>query len=256
MPNIYPINLKSGFWHYAKIKFSCFSGIKFRPVFIVTLLCLLIGGLFAPSAPCAKKIVIFDMTGCAQDRIHILVHLIGEKWEVSDEEGEEVLNQWYIADEPFDHQWWEDYAVSKGKTVPIHWMEQFKEAWQEVTSSIPGLLVLVKQLQEQGYKTALLSYGNALQKEVIKKTGYSKILSPVISSAPHDVKSYRALLKKLHTTATACVFIDNRQENLKNARKAGIDAIDFISIPELYEELEKREIFLPFNRSEMLFFID
>ncbi len=224
--------------------------INFGTVFFVSLLCLCIIGIFSINIRPTTKMIVFDAGGFAEVRVNILKNLIVQKWGFLEEEAQEVLNKWYSSfqEESSDQQWWESYAASIGMAVPHDWIDQFNATWKDVTEPIPGILTLVKDLQQQGYKVALLADCAPLEKEVIRKMGYYDAFSPVVSRT--------ALFKELHTSPSACLLIDDRQENIKRARKAGMDTICFISVSELYKELEQREIFLPCNTSEMLFYID
>ena len=230
--------------------------VNFGTVFFVTLVCLFAAGLFSTNFRPTKKIIVFDSRGFAEVRINILKNLIAQKWGVLEEEAQEVLKRWHSSfqDESSDQQWWESYATSEGLAMPSNWIEQFNTTWKDATEPIPGILTLVKNLQEQGYKVAMLSEGAPLEREVIRKMGYYDVFSQIIPSVLMD--DSKSLSRKLRVPPSACLLIDSRQENIRRARKAGIDAICFITVSKLYEELEQRNIFLPCNTSEMLFFID
>jgi HAD superfamily hydrolase (TIGR01509 family) len=229
---------------------------NFGTVFFASLLCLCLIGIFSIHMRPATKMIIFDAGGIAEARVGILKNLIVQRWGILEREAQEVVNKWHASfeEESPDRQWWESYAASMGVEMPSDWIDQFNTTWKEATAPIPGIIALVKSLQQQGYKVALLSDCAPLEREMISKMGYYDLFSPVISRV--GSKSYKPLFKELHRPPSACLLIDGRQENIKRARKAGMDTIYFISVSELYKELELREIFLPCNTSEMLFYID
>lgn len=230
--------------------------INFGTVFFVTLVCLFALGMFPINIRPAKKMIVFDSGGFVKPRVDILNNLIAQKWGILEIEAQEVLNKWYstILDKFSDQQWWESYAASKGMEMPGGWIEQFNATWNDATVPISGILTLVKKLQQQGYKVALLTESAPLEREIIRKMGFYDVFSQVIPSSL--IEESKSLFKELRASPSACLFIDNRQKNIKRARKAGMDAICFISVSELYEELGQRNIFLPCNTSEMLFFVD
>jgi putative hydrolase of the HAD superfamily len=233
--------------------------VNFGTVFVVTLVSLFALGLFSTNMRPEKKIIVFDSGGFAEVRVNILKNLIAQKWGVLEEEAQEVLRKWHSSfqNESSDQQWWELYAASMGTTMSSDWIEQFSATWKDATAPIPGILTLVKSLQQQGYKVALLSDNAPLEQEIIKKMGYYDVFSRIIPRALlDDSKSYKPLFKELSISPSACLFVDDRQENITKARKAGMDAIFFISVSRLYEELEQRNIFVPCNSSETLFYID
>lgn len=57
-----------------------------------------------------------------------------------------------------------------------------------------------------------------------------------------DAKAYEFLLKTINFPASEIVFIDDKTENVEAAKKLGIDATLFESLPQLREKLVQREI--------------
>jgi len=214
--------------------------------------------MFSAHTPSPKKLIIFNAGGVAKARVDCLKNLIMDRWGVLEEEAQEILNHRHLTShsEALDHNWWQSYADLRGMAMPSHWTEQFSAAWRDASAPISGLLTLVKSLQQQGYKAVLISDYTPLEEEIVRKMGYYDVFSPIISSALIHSKSYKSLFKELRTSPSACLLIDDRQESIASARKAGMDAIYYISVSKLYEELEQRNIFLPCNTSELLFFVD
>lgn len=151
----------------------------------------------------------------------------------------------YVSKGGSEKQFWEQFAVSKKITLPHDWFDQFGIVIKNSISEIPESVSMVKILQRQGYRTAMLSDVTQYQAEIIRKMGYYDLFSPVLLSYEIGVKkpnpeAFRMLLKKLNLPASSVLFIDDRTENVEAAKKEGIDSIQFTSPLQLQKDLEKR----------------
>ncbi len=150
-------------------------------------------------------------------------------------------------DDKKEEDYWIHYTNSKKIKLPSQWQEKLDAIKLEATREMPGMVDLVKDLQKQGYKTALLS--NILQKQAgIKwKTGlydlfHPLLLSYAIEAKKPDPKAYEILLNALKLPPKAVLFIDNKKENIDAAKALGIDGIVFVDRDQLVQELKKRGI--------------
>ncbi len=142
---------------------------------------------------------------------------------------------------------WITYANSKGKTLPKDWMDQLNEARFRSLKTIPGMVSLVKNLQNQGFQTALLSNVRQSQAQIKSKLGYYELFEPVLFSyeigvSKPDPKAYSILLERLKLPPEVVLFIDNKASNIEAAKAAGMDAILFIDAQQLIRELKQRGI--------------
>ena len=98
----------------------------------------------------------------------------------------------------------------------------------------PGeALPLVKPLQENGYKIAILSnHVNEWAWPMLRNFGLDKIADPIIISSDVRVAKptpaiYELVLERAGKRPEQCVFIDDKIGNIEPARKLGIHAIHF-----------------------------
>jgi putative hydrolase of the HAD superfamily len=100
------------------------------------------------------------------------------------------------------------------------------------------------KLKQKGYKIAILSDQWKLSKECCmisdrtKKFNVSVVSCDVGLKKP-DPRIYKLTLKKLGLKAEECVFIDNKMENIRAARKLGMKGILFKNNRQLIKDLGK-----------------
>ncbi|MCU7493360.1 MAG: HAD-IA family hydrolase [Ignavibacteria bacterium] len=114
-------------------------------------------------------------------------------------------------------------------------------------TEIDGVIPLLQDLAKS-YKLYLLSDHSKEWVEYIKtvhpfleifeKTAYSYELKMV----KKNPAVFPELLRQLGLKAEECLFIDDHQRNVDNARLAGIDGIRFLNANQLREELGKKNI--------------
>lgn len=151
----------------------------------------------------------------------------------------------YVAEGGSEKLYWEEYARSRGLQLPDDWFNQFENVLREAIVEIPGTIELVKELQRQGYRTAMLSDVTQYQAMIIRKMGYYDLFYPVVLSCDLGVEkpnpeAFHALLRALHLPGSAVLFIDDKEENVEAARREGIDSIIFINPEQIRKELEAR----------------
>ena len=71
---------------------------------------------------------------------------------------------------------------------------------------------------------------------------HQKILSCYVHARKPEQRIYAYGLRKLRCLARESIFIDNLAINVRGARKAGIDSIQFRSLFQLKKELKKRHV--------------
>lgn len=101
-----------------------------------------------------------------------------------------------------------------------------------------------RELKKKGYKVGILSNTCETDANIHKKRGDYKLFSPVILShelgyAKPEEKIYLIALERLKVKPNECVFIDDKEINLKPARKLGIKTILFKSPAQMKKELNK-----------------
>ena len=144
---------------------------------------------------------------------------------------------------------WNDYLDSLGYDFQRKrfWLRQWNRTKSLTIKEIPGMLALVQQLQKQGFRTPLFSNINENWAQSVQKAGYYDHFAPLFLSyqmnaeKPHR-EAYQQVSEALQLDAQACLFIDDKLENVEAAKKIGMDALDFKSPSQLVEELHQRHI--------------
>lgn len=127
--------------------------------------------------------------------------------------------------------------------------ESFKKAWNDVFKSIPGILELVRQVKTQ-FKIGLLSDIGPLHWEHLQKTlpVLNLIEKPVLSYQIGYLKpvqeAYLIAAQSVETDPLNCLFIDDREVNVKGAQNVGMQAIHFQGITQLKADLQSHGICL------------
>ena len=125
--------------------------------------------------------------------------------------------------------------------------QEFKRQWCEVLEPMPGMEQLVKELSRT-YKIGLLSdigpiHWNYASK---KMSVFQYITHPVLSFQSAvlkpDKRAYELAARAVGQPLSRCLFIDDREENVQGAIVAGMHALQFLSLAQLREELNGRNI--------------
>ena len=137
----------------------------------------------------------------------------------------------------------EEMYESVAKRIPEQYHEELKKcvyAWDICMEPLEESVKLCEDARKWGYQTYVLS--NAAADEFYR---YFPKFSPLeafegvmISSDVHlikpDVRIYECLLEKYQLNPEECLFLDDREDNVEGARKAGMQAMVFA---EDYESL-------------------
>lgn len=208
--------------------------------------------LFAGSADAtqrtAVRVIVFDFGGViAQANTTQMSAFLMNSFGINKDELSTALRNMddFISKGGSEKGYWEHYAVSKGIVLPSDWIDQWAAIIKKSISEIPETIAIVKTLQGDGYRTAMLSDVTQYQAELIRKMGYYDLFNPVLLSYEIGVKkpnpeAFKILLETLQEPASNVLFIDDRKENTAAAKNLGIDAIQFINPEQLKVDLEKR----------------
>lgn len=127
------------------------------------------------------------------------------------------------------------------------WIRQWNQIMSIALKEIPGMLDLVKALNNKGFMTPLFSNVTSYHARAVAKAGYYDHFEPLflsyeLKAEKPDLKAYSLVLKQLSIPAKECLFIDERPENVEAAIQVGMDGILFESPAQLVEELHKKGI--------------
>jgi epoxide hydrolase-like predicted phosphatase len=196
------------------------------------------------------KVIVFDFGSViAKTDKQQVIQFIAQSLHISPEEAQDALKQLkqHTLQNKDEQEFWVTYANMKGITLPNNWVEKLNDARSHALKEIPGMIALVKDLQRQGYQTALLSNIRESQAAIKRKLGYYDLFHPAILSyeigiRKPDPKAYQILLSRLQVPPQVILFIDNQQINVEAAKKLGMDGIVFTHTNQLIQELKQRGI--------------
>lgn len=195
-------------------------------------------------------VVVFDFGGVvAQADTVQMKSFLMDSFSISKEELSKAFRamQSHVSTGGSEKQFWEQYAVAREITLPKDWFDQYRVVIRQSIHEIPGTLAIIRKLQCQGYRTAMLSDVTEYQAKIIREIGYYDLFNPVLLSYKIGVnkprpEAFQILLQTLQSPASQVIFIDDRIENVEGAKKLGIDAIQFLDPRQLQQELEQRGI--------------
>lgn len=127
--------------------------------------------------------------------------------------------------------------------------EEFVQAWNSIFSSFEPLISedLIKKLAAN-HRMIILSDTNELHFEFIKQNFPilrhfdDFVLSYEVGFVKPAPEIFRAAIEKAKCAPEECFYTDDRIINIEGAKKLGINAVQFISAPELEAELERRNL--------------
>lgn len=196
------------------------------------------------------KAIIFDFGGViATTNQEEVTNFIADTLDMTIDESIECLKQLKERVNAGEDEgiFWKLYAESRGKKLPDHWLEELNIVRFKALKEIPGMVALVKDLQRQGFPTALLSNVRKSQAKIKSQLGHYELFHPICLSCDTglkkpDPKAYYYVLDQLQMLPEDVLFIDNKPLNIEAAQALGLDAIQFIDTLQLIEALKERGI--------------
>ena len=120
--------------------------------------------------------------------------------------------------------------------------------WEEmIRGDIPGTVEVLREMKEAGYPLAALSNWSSETFPRIKdQYDFLSWFSPLMISGyigykKPDPEPFQILLHELGRDAGDCLFIDDMEDNIQEARRQGFEVIRFTSPEKLRQELEIRD---------------
>jgi len=137
-------------------------------------------------------------------------------------------------------EYWKSFCDALGKTVTP---SLFKKITLDQQRPITSMKKLVRRLRKK-YKVVLLTNHTNWLDDLDRRYRIYREFDIIINS--HTVKMikpnkniYRLLIKKSMSRPGEIVFIDDKKENTTAARRIGIKAVLFTSVPQLKKDLVK-----------------
>ena len=141
-------------------------------------------------------------------------------------------------------KYWDNFAAQAGVNIDAHALEDIRrldiDMWCRHNES---MIRWVEQIHSAGYRTAILSNMHLDLASHLRNNfpwlGHfdHHIFSAEARSVKPEPAIYQRTIKALGVKPAEALFIDDREENLHQARVAGIRTVRFQSIPQLREDL-------------------
>ena len=224
-----------------------------KNVFYFLFFLIFVTGLFALVKNEKKpkiKVITFDFGGVIATTNRIEVNqFMSTNLNISEIESIEILKQLKEHDLKGreEKEFWENYSKQANKELPSDWEKKFQDAKLQAMKEIPGMVALVKDLQKQGYQTALLSNVRKSQAKIKRRLGHYEMFNPMLFSyelgtEKPNPRIFFILLEHLQAKPQEVLFIDNKIENILSAQAIGMDAIHFVNTEQLIQALSERGI--------------
>ncbi|MCK4590085.1 MAG: HAD family phosphatase [Nanoarchaeota archaeon] len=198
------------------------------------------------------KCIIFDLGNV----------VLTNDWHIGPKEKEkasEFCDYFSVSEEDLERAWhqvWPDYERGKFSEDEF-WIkflteagakkidtEKGKELWRKYQYPVNALFILIENLKRKYKVVALANVGSEWLDFKMKKFDLNKYFDKIIGSgkcgwAKPDKRIYEFALKEIDFKPEECIFIDDKEINLKPARELGIKTILFESKEQLITDLEK-----------------
>ena len=158
---------------------------------------------------------------------------------------------WEASRGPYDRsdltadEYWLKVAAQTNSSLDREQIEMLRKIEVEIWAHpIPGMFDWVSQLRAAGFKTALLSnmpwdLVHHVRTNCRWMENFTfKTLSAEVRLIKPDPAIYEHTLHGLGASAAETLFVDDREPNIRAARALGMRAIQFLSIPQLKDDLE------------------
>ena len=194
------------------------------------------------------KAVIFDYGGVVKKETDPLVHLdIAKSCHISlktTKKTIEELKELYETGKIDDNKFWKIFKEKTNTRLPKDYKQLWLRKYIEKGKKDPKILELISKLKTKKYIVAILSNTIPPHVNLNKKEHNFDLFDPVILSTAVGLrkpnkKIYLLLLKKIKLKPKECIFVDDKEKNLKPAKQLGIHTILFRNSSQLEKKLKK-----------------
>lgn len=141
-------------------------------------------------------------------------------------------------------EYWRDFGVQAGVAINEPTIERLRQVDNEMWSRPNEPMVRwLQKIHDAGFKTAILSNMPTDMADHVRRTFDwlahfdHHIFSGEVRSAKPEPAIYQHTIQALGVPPSAALFIDDREENLVQARATGIRTIRYRSVEQLREDL-------------------
>jgi putative hydrolase of the HAD superfamily len=142
-------------------------------------------------------------------------------------------------------EYWRQFAAQAGVTVDDLTIQKLRDLDNQMWSRPNEPMIdWLRQIHSAGFKTAILSNMPTDMADHVRQTfpWLSEFDHHIFSAEVRAIKPDRAIylhtIKILAVDPPQAIFIDDREENLKEARAIGIQAIRYQSVERLRQDLQ------------------
>jgi putative hydrolase of the HAD superfamily len=143
------------------------------------------------------------------------------------------------------HAYWQKFAAEAGVTIDDETVERLRRVDLDMWSRPNEPMIRwFTQVHLAGFKTAILSNMPTDMADHVRKTfGWiahfdHQIFSGEVRSVKPEPPIYRHVIDALGVPPSEAIFIDDREENLTQARAIGVQAIRYQSTEQLRNDLQ------------------
>lgn len=144
-----------------------------------------------------------------------------------------------------EDKYWQNLIDEQGWQIGI---PQLQRVVRKNFQPIKGTADIVRQLKKKGYRLGLLSvhakeWIEYCQQQFDHQAAFDVVTYSYESgvSKPNS-RAYRNILKKLDTTPSHSLMIDDSEINIRSAKRLGMQAIQFTSARQLAADLKEYQI--------------
>lgn len=192
------------------------------------------------------KAVIFDYGGVIKKPLSWWDDM-GRVYGVSGEEAKKRTRLYYNLFQKghiAEIQFWEKISRDFKKPVPKAFILEDKKDYEESFYLYPEIVDFVKQLKDNGFKTAVMSNTMKDHVEVMRKNnGFNNfdvvVLSCEVGLIKPEKEIYLLTLDKLGVKAEESVFIDDKKRNILTAEKLGMKTVLAESSKQIISDIKK-----------------
>lgn len=193
------------------------------------------------------KAIIFDLGGVIlKHRFDLIGYILSQMFAISKEQGDKFWSEYRIKLLTGEFSSKQFLQEIKDKTKIEISLDELSKMWKQLyiaNAEIDwALLDFIKQLRKK-YKVYLLTDTVDIHDEYNKKRKIYEQFDKVFKSYEEKMSKaegkqiFLNILRKIHLTTSECIFIDDLEEYVIAAEKAGIKGIVFKNLPQLKEEL-------------------
>ena len=201
----------------------------------------------------AYRAVIFD---CGKVFLHdpdlvVTLQDMADSCQLSYEVTKEVVNQLlpeFQTGKSDEREFWESFRErTELAELPANYHELWTRRYLELSRVDYGVLSLVEELQQLGYKTPVLSNTIPPHVRVNRERHLFALFEPKIFSCEvghrkPEAEIYRLALERTGVAAAEAIFIDDVPRYVAAAQEVGIEGVLFRNAQQLQGELEERRV--------------